>query len=496
MNIVLFFTFLIIPPEYHTFEETKNFLDSIIPLYSEICKMETLNFTQIDSNPILLVKISDNVNLNETEPPVLLIGVHHAEEVLGLEICLELIKNLLTEYGSILEITQFVNENEIYIIPCLNPDGHGVVTSKLCEVWRKNKRDNNGNGIFDYTCGFEGWGDGVDLNRNYDYRWQYAGSPYDTSEYYRGPYAFSEPETRSVRDLCKRENFVMAISYHSARTGMGEVIYYPWRDGALLCPDFPFINEVAESLAWNIMRDDSSGPYIAMITNRWTGGYFRNWIYTDHGTLPFLIEVSDTTIPPGYRIDGIIKENLDGVYYILRRASYNILKVVVSDSITGIPLSAWVRIIEYDTIPEIKHISTPDNGDIFRILHPGNYTLEVTKTGYKQKVIPFTLNEGEKKEIYVNLCSVIYDTFPEIAYILDNIAHNKIIIAFWVRQNSATIKFSMTDIMGRKIKHIEYKNYPPGFYRKEINFEFPAGVYLTTVKVDKYRKKSKVIVVK
>ena len=46
------------------------------------------------------------------------------------------------------------------------------------------------------------WGDGnygVDLNRNYGYKWGYdnsGSSNYTGDETYRGPYAFSEPETQ------------------------------------------------------------------------------------------------------------------------------------------------------------------------------------------------------------------------------------------------------------------------------------------------------------
>lgn len=46
---------------------------------------------------------------------------------------------------------------------------------------------------------------GVDLNRNYGYKF---GSTYDKGsssdpcgEDYRGPYAFSEPETQAIRNL-------------------------------------------------------------------------------------------------------------------------------------------------------------------------------------------------------------------------------------------------------------------------------------------------------
>ncbi len=496
MNFLLFFNLLLIPPEYHTFEEAKKFLDSIIPIYKDIAKMEILNFTEVDSNPIILVKISDNVNIDEAEPPILFIGVHHAEEVLGLEICLELVKRLLDFYGKDEKITNFVNNNEIYIIPCLNPDGHNLVTDGICEVWRKNKKDNNKNGIFDYHCGKEGRGDGVDLNRNYDYFWENAGSSIDTSEYYRGPYPFSEPETQSIRDLFERENFVIAVSYHSARTGMGEVVYYPWRDGANLCPDYIFIKEVADSFAFNILKDDSSGSYIPIVTSRRTGGLFRNWAYTNHGTFAFLVEVSDTTIPPSYRIQKIVDYNLRGVYYLLRRTSYNIIKVLVRDSITGNPLSASCRITQFDTLPEIKHFTRSKNGDIFRILKPGNYTLEIEKEGYKKKIIDFDLKEKENKEILVKLYPFVYDTFPNDAYILKNFADNKINLIFWIKEKISSPEFYIYDKSGRKVKNFIFKNLFPGFYKKEIHLNLSKGIYFGVFKNKNYIKKQKIILIK
>ena len=38
---------------------------------------------------------------------------------------------------------------------------------------------------------------GVDLNRNFPFRWRGGGRPFDT--YFPGPRAASEPETRAVR---------------------------------------------------------------------------------------------------------------------------------------------------------------------------------------------------------------------------------------------------------------------------------------------------------
>jgi hypothetical protein len=93
----------------------------------------------------------------------------------------------------------------LYVIPCANPDGYAAGTD------RKHGRMN---------------GNGVDLNRNWDYDWQPAAThgphPVDA-----GAYAFSEPETAALRDFILEREVKAAIFYHSA---MGRVFYGAERD--------------------------------------------------------------------------------------------------------------------------------------------------------------------------------------------------------------------------------------------------------------------------
>jgi hypothetical protein len=53
---------------------------------------------------------------------------------------------------------------------------------------------------------------GVDLNRNFPYRWRRGGRAFDT--YYPGPESASEPETRAMRDLVERVRPQLSIHYH------------------------------------------------------------------------------------------------------------------------------------------------------------------------------------------------------------------------------------------------------------------------------------------
>ena len=80
--------------------------------------------------------------------------------------------------------------------PRANPDGYQY-TFDVDRLWRKNLRDNNGDG--EITPG-----DGVDLNRNYPEHWNYddeGSSSTFASETYRGPAPVSEPETQADNAL-------------------------------------------------------------------------------------------------------------------------------------------------------------------------------------------------------------------------------------------------------------------------------------------------------
>ena len=93
-----------------------------------------------------------------------------------------------------------------------NPDGYDFSFTPGRRLWRKNTRDNNGDGRVTGV-------DGVDLNRNYPTRWGYdneGSSPNPTSETYRGTAPASEPETQVLDALFARITPEFFVNYHSA----------------------------------------------------------------------------------------------------------------------------------------------------------------------------------------------------------------------------------------------------------------------------------------
>ena len=94
-----------------------------------------------------------------------------------------LLAHVLDGYGADARITELVDTTELWFVPVANPDGYDLTFEPNRRLWRKNVRDNNGNGQINT-------GDGVDLNRNWPTRWGYdneGSSPTPSSDTYRGP---------------------------------------------------------------------------------------------------------------------------------------------------------------------------------------------------------------------------------------------------------------------------------------------------------------------
>ena len=139
-------------------------------------------------------------------------AAQHAREWITPEMVRRLLDHILTSYGTDPEITALVNDNELWFVPVANPDGYDLTFEDGYRLWRKNTRDNDGDGVI-------APGDGVDLNRNWPTRWGYdneGSSPNPTSETYRGPSPASEPETQAIDSLFRRITPEFLVNYHSA----------------------------------------------------------------------------------------------------------------------------------------------------------------------------------------------------------------------------------------------------------------------------------------
>jgi PKD repeat protein len=194
---------------YLKYNEMLAELDAMVQQYPNLitAKAPISSFVTHENRPIYHVKISDNPNVNETEPKVLYTAIHHAREPMSLMETIFFMWHVLENYGTNEEITYLVNETQLFFVPCINPDGYvynETTNPNGGGMWRKNRR-NNGGGVY-----------GVDLNRNYGYGWGTTGTSTNTSnDTYCGTAPYSEPEVQAMRWLVQNHNFVTAFNAHT-----------------------------------------------------------------------------------------------------------------------------------------------------------------------------------------------------------------------------------------------------------------------------------------
>jgi hypothetical protein len=181
--------------------------------FPRLAKLVTLGRTT-KGVPIQAVKVTRDARTltDGKRPSVLYAGAQHAREWITPEMNRRLMLHVLNGYGKDKTLTKLLDTTELWFLPVANPDGYDFTFTEGNRQWRKNLRDNNGDGII--TAG-----DGVDLNRNFAEKWGYdnEGSSDDpSSETFRGLSPNSEPETKALDKLFKRVGFEFFVNYHSA----------------------------------------------------------------------------------------------------------------------------------------------------------------------------------------------------------------------------------------------------------------------------------------
>ena len=181
--------------------------------HRQIASLEVIGQT-VNGQDIVGVKVTVNANSTPDgqRPTTVYIGAQHAREWITPEMNTRLLDFILDGYGSNPTITNLVQQTEMWFIPVANPDGYDFSFEEGQRLWRKNLRDNDGDGMI-------APGDGVDLNRNYPTKWGYdneGSSPAPASETYRGPEPASEPETQALDSLFARITPQFFVNYHSA----------------------------------------------------------------------------------------------------------------------------------------------------------------------------------------------------------------------------------------------------------------------------------------
>ena len=303
---------------YFTYQELLDELDSMRAKYPQlISSRQIINPSELthEGRPIYWLRISDNPNIDENEPEALYNALHHAREPMSLSQLVYFMWYILENYSSDDNVKTLIDNTELYFVPCVNPDGYiynETTNPGGGGMWRKNRRNNN-DGTF-----------GVDLNRNYSYNWGFdnqGSSPNSSSDTYRGTAAFSEPETKNMRDFSLAHDFVVNFNYHS----YGNLLVYPWAYSGLESADSAYYRLIAPMLTrFNNFSSGTGAETVGYSSN----GEADDWQYGEqflkNKTFSLTPEVGDAAFgfwPPSTNIEGICKstlwQNLSQSYLLL-----------------------------------------------------------------------------------------------------------------------------------------------------------------------------------
>ena len=205
----------------------------------------------VDGRPIEGVEIASGVNRTDDGRPVYLnMGLHHAREWPSGEFTMEFAIDLVNGFnGDDPRITALLRRVRVVIVPVVNADGFIVSRETAAgEFRRKNCRPTLGDDAL--PCEARSVSSGVDLNRNYGAYWGGAGSSASpSSELYRGPEPYSEPEADAVHGFSSQIQPTVLITNHTF-TSQGTWLRQPGFTAVVrTTPDEPAMKSLGDAMA-------------------------------------------------------------------------------------------------------------------------------------------------------------------------------------------------------------------------------------------------------
>ena len=312
--------------------------------------------------------------------------MHHAREVMTPEVAIDIAEYLASRYQEDDQVKNWVNSNEIWVLPMLNVDGNNKVWNGST-MWRKN------------VAG----GHGVDINRNYPYKWSSCnGSSGSTwSQTYRGPEAGSEPETQALMGLISSTRPVFSISYHS----YSELVLYPFGCRGEKTVTHDLIASIGKKLG-DILDYTHGTPWEILYS---VDGGDIDWMYAEYQVIPYVLELNSSKegFQPSYAKwrDKTVLKNRPAWQYLLDRLDQSGVRWILKDKDGNIVTNFTVK-VEKKTVYGLQlfqnYIGNPDGS--FHVVLPKN---KKYKLSFKVEGRGILAQEVEVVEARVNISPVL-----------------------------------------------------------------------------------------
>ena len=310
----------------------------------------------------------------EGKPKFLYTSTMHGDEVTGMILMLRLIDELCTSNDS--RILNLLNDLDIYIFPCTNPDGTYYGGNNSVSGARRA----NGNN--------------VDLNRNYkDY---FNGDHPDGKSY--------QNETTWTMNLANENLFTMAANYH----GGAEVMNYCW-DWVFESPAdvdwWEYVCTEYVQLARQTHSSYMSDTYSDGVTNGATWysitGSRQDYMNAFGQCREVTVECSSTKTPNASQLPNFWNYNHNSMLTYMEQAR-NGVHGVVYDAETGQTLpDVTVSVLNHDI--HNSYVTTHSVGDFHRPIKGGSYVFVFDKAGYARKFVEVSVADGQRVDLTVNL---------------------------------------------------------------------------------------------
>jgi hypothetical protein len=317
--------------QYQSYDTMTNYMRDAERYYPNIARTETIGYTR-EGRPIESLKIGKN--LGSYRRMIWIDAGIHAREWPTNHAAMFFMHQLLTQYDKDPEITYLVDNLQWIITPSLNPDGYVYSRSLGSDgvenrMWRKNRSP--------MACkrlpisGRQRCCQGVDLNRNFDFHWGTVDSSDNPcNEVYHGEYAFSEPETRAVRDAIMKYKDVLdgVITMHN----YGQIWSHPYgHERGVYPPDRWELEQVSRDATGELQKLYGTSYRIGSAADAIypASGGLDDWSKAQGVKYVFLLELR----PNEYETDGFIldqsqllptaKETWEGVKVVAREVLRN-----------------------------------------------------------------------------------------------------------------------------------------------------------------------------
>ena len=331
---------------------------------------------------LMVIEISDNPGRHEPgEPEFKYVANMHGNEVTGRETLLHLIVFLCMSYGHDPEVTQLINTTRIHILPSMNPDGYQKAYEGLAGRTNANGRD---------------------LNRDFPDHFQRNGN------------SFSEMETRAVRKWLHEYPFVLSANFHNG----GLAAMYPYDSspsGKRVYTPTPD-NDVFQKLALTYSNAHPTMHLGIQCHNLFThstliiphgisngaalynvDGTMQDYNYLHSNCFEILIEQGCVKFPHASELEEIWNDNktpLLAFIHQVHRGIKGFVKDVNGNPITG----ATIHVVGRN-----HSVTSATDGDYWRLLLPGVYTIVVTAKGYRRAQADVIVANGSATKLNFTL---------------------------------------------------------------------------------------------